>query len=211
MAETHILWLTTAMGENYINPTNIGILTNFTVNFMESNLDNCAVLIDGIEYLSVYNEFNSVLKSLYFINEVAMKNGAIVIIPVVPQAFGENKPVDIYVTGESAFILDFNITTSDYTPWIMAFVLALSFIILLLAFRSLVISFTAIIMNLLSVGAAYGLVVLVFQKGFGVYFFGFQQVEFIETWLPLFLFALLFGLSMDYQVFLVSRVRERYM
>ena len=87
VAETHILWLTTAMGDNYVNPTNIGILTNFTVNFMQSNLDNCAVLIDGIEYLSVYNDFYSVLKSVYYINEVAMKNGAIVIIPVAPQAF----------------------------------------------------------------------------------------------------------------------------
>ena len=87
IADTHILWLTTAMGVNYVNPTNIGILTNYTVNFMQNNLDNSAVLIDGIEYLSVYNDFNSVLKSLYYINEVAMKNGAIVIIPVAPQAF----------------------------------------------------------------------------------------------------------------------------
>ena len=75
------------MGVNYVNPTNIGILTNFTVNFMQNNLDNSAVLIDGIEYLSIYNDFNSVLKSVYYINEVAMKNGAIVIIPVAPQAF----------------------------------------------------------------------------------------------------------------------------
>lgn len=84
---THILWLTTAMGDNYVNPTNIGILTNFTVNFMQSNQNNSAVLIDGIEYLSVYNDFNSVLKSIYLINEVAMKSGAIVIIPVAPKAF----------------------------------------------------------------------------------------------------------------------------
>jgi RND superfamily putative drug exporter len=107
-------------------------------------------------------------------------------------------------------MIDFNQTTSDYTPYIFAYVLALSFIILLLAFRSVVISTTAIIMNMLSVGAAYGLIVLVFQKGVGIDFFGFIQVEVIETWLPLFLFALLFGLSMDYQVFLLSRVRERF-
>jgi len=87
IANTHILWLTTAMGDNYVNPTNIGILTNFTVNFIKSNIENCAVLIDGIEYLTVYNDFNIVLKSIYYINEVAMKNGAIVIIPVAPQAF----------------------------------------------------------------------------------------------------------------------------
>ena len=128
---------------------------------------------------------------------------------VIPQSFADS-PVHVLVTGDTAFMVDFNDTTSTYTPFIFAYVLALSFIILLLAFRSVVISTTAIIMNLLSVGAAYGLIVLVFQKGIGAEFFGFMQVEVIETWLPLFLFALLFGLSMDYQVFLLSRVRERY-
>ncbi len=127
----------------------------------------------------------------------------------IPQAF-KDSPVAVKVTGETAGILDFNATTSDFTPIIFAFVLTLSFVILTLAFRSLVISITAIVMNLLSVGAAWGLVVLVFQKGVGANIFGFQQVDSIETWLPLFLFALLFGLSMDYHVFLLSRVRERY-
>jgi RND superfamily putative drug exporter len=127
----------------------------------------------------------------------------------IPQAFGDS-PVRALVSGESAFMVDFNETTNQYTPYIFAYVLALSFIVLLLAFRSIVISVTAIIMNMLSVGAAYGLIVLVFQKGFLANFFGFMQVEVIETWLPLFLFALLFGLSMDYHVFLLSRVRERY-
>jgi len=127
----------------------------------------------------------------------------------IPAAFS-GTGADVMVTGETAFMVDFNQTTSDYTPWIFAFVLGLSFIILLLAFRSVVISTTAIIMNLLSVAAAYGLIVLVFQKGIGAGFFGFIQVDAIETWLPLFLFALLFGLSMDYHVFLLSRVRERY-
>jgi RND superfamily putative drug exporter len=127
----------------------------------------------------------------------------------IPAAFG-GTDADVMVTGETAFMVDFNQTTSDYTPWIFAFVLGLSFIILLLAFRSVVISTTAIVMNLLSVAAAYGLIVLVFQKGIGAGFFGFIQVDAIETWLPLFLFALLFGLSMDYHVFLLSRVRERF-
>jgi RND superfamily putative drug exporter len=127
----------------------------------------------------------------------------------IPQSFGDS-PVRALVTGDTAFILDFNKTTSDYTPGIFVFVLALSFIILILAFRSIVISTTAIIMNLLSVGASYGLIVLVFQKGVGASFFGFTQVDVIETWLPLFLFAMLFGLSMDYHVFLLSRIRERY-
>jgi RND superfamily putative drug exporter len=129
---------------------------------------------------------------------------------LIPQAFGDS-PVKAMVTGETAFMVDFNETTNQYTPWIFIYVLALSFVILILAFRSVVISTTAIIMNLLSVAAAYGLIVLVFQKGVGAEFFGFIQVEVIETWLPLFLFALLFGLSMDYHVFLLSRVRERYM
>ena len=127
----------------------------------------------------------------------------------IPQAFGDTTTRAL-VSGETAFMVDFNATTNQYTPYIFVYVLALSFIILLLAFRSVVISATAIIMNLLSVAAAYGLIVLVFQKGVGAEFFGFMQVEVIETWLPLFLFALLFGLSMDYHVFLLSRVRERY-
>ena len=127
----------------------------------------------------------------------------------IPLAFADDS-VRVLVTGETAFMVDFNATTSTYTPYILAYILAFSFIILLLAFRSVVISTTAILMNLLSVGAAYGLIVLVFQKGVGAEFFGFIQVEVIETWLPLFLFALLFGLSMDYHVFLLSRVRERH-
>ncbi len=128
----------------------------------------------------------------------------------VPQSFGD-APVRVLVTGDSASMIDFNQTTSDYTPIIFGYVLALSFIILILAFRSIVIPITAIIMNLLSVAAAYGLIVLVFQKGVGAGLFGFIQVEAIETWLPLFLFAVLFGLSMDYHVFLLSRMRERFM
>ena len=128
----------------------------------------------------------------------------------IPQAF-EGSPVRVMVTGDTAFMVDFNETTNTYTPFIFAYVLALSFVILILAFRSVVISTIAIIMNMLSVGAAYGIIVLVFQKGIGADFFGFMQVEVIETWLPLFLFALLFGLSMDYHVFLLSRVRERFL
>jgi putative drug exporter of the RND superfamily len=127
----------------------------------------------------------------------------------IPQAF-DGAPVQVLVTGYTAGILDFNNTTNRYTPIIFGVVLALCFVILTLAFRSIVISTTAIIMNLLSVGAAYGLVVLVFQKGIGNSLFGFTQVDMIESWLPLFLFALLFGLSMDYHVFLLSRIRERF-
>ena len=80
----------------------------------------------------------------------------------------------------------------------------------MVVFRSLVIPVKAIIMNLLSVGAAYGLLVVVFQKGLGADLFGFQQTDVIDLWIPLFLFSILFGLSMDYHVFLLSRIKERY-
>jgi RND superfamily putative drug exporter len=82
--------------------------------------------------------------------------------------------------------------------------------LLTIAFRSVVIALTAIMLNLLSVGAAYGLLVLVFQHGVGAGILGFQTVDSIEAWVPLFLFSVLFGLSMDYQVFLLSRIRERF-
>jgi RND superfamily putative drug exporter len=127
----------------------------------------------------------------------------------IPATFS-GAPARAMVTGDSAFMVDYNKITNDYTPIIFVMVLALSFVVLLLAFRSIVISATAIAMNLLSVGAAYGLIVLVFQKGIGAKIFGFMQVDVIETWLPLFLFAVLFGLSMDYHVFLLSRVREHF-
>ena len=91
-----------------------------------------------------------------------------------------------------------------------AFVLGLSFIILLIVFRSIVVPIKAMIMNLLSVGAAYGLMVLVFQQAVSNELFGFAKVEQIESWVPLFMFAVLFGLSMDYRVFLLTRIRERY-
>jgi RND superfamily putative drug exporter len=127
----------------------------------------------------------------------------------IPAAF-EGTGTKVYVTGNAAISLDQYSLTDKYTPYIFAFVLGLSFILLMLVFRSIVVPAKAIVMNLLSVGAAYGLIVLVFQKGFLASTLGFQQVQAIESWLPLFLFAVLFGLSMDYHVFLLSRIRERY-
>ena len=93
---------------------------------------------------------------------------------------------------------------------VFPFVLGISFLLLMVVFRSIVVPIKAIILNLLSVGATYGLLVLIFQKGVGNEVFGFQQAETIEAWLPIFLFAVLFGLSMDYHVFLLSRIRERF-
>jgi len=133
----------------------------------------------------------------------------------VPSSFGDTR-AEILVGGPSAFVKDFFDISDQYTPLIILVVLTLSFILLTIVFRSLVVPAKAIVMNLLSVGAAYGLIVLVFQQGGpGIGrtiadLLGFQQVEAIEAWLPLFLFSILFGLSMDYHVFLISRIREEY-
>src|SRR5207247_46121 len=93
---------------------------------------------------------------------------------------------------------------------VIAFVLGLTLVFLTVVFRSLVVGATSVVLNLLSVGAAYGLLVLVFQDGVASGLLGFHHVDTIEAWVPLFLFSVLFGLSMDYQVFLLSRIRERY-
>src|SRR5205814_7589623 len=95
-------------------------------------------------------------------------------------------------------------------PLIFGFVFALTFIIMLFTFRSIVIPIKAILLNLLSVGAAYGVLVLVFQNGWGESLLGFTSNGGVTNWLPLFLFVILFGLSMDYHVFILSRVRELY-
>jgi RND superfamily putative drug exporter len=128
---------------------------------------------------------------------------------VVPKAM-DGTDLNVFVTGETAEILDYNELMADWLPIVFLFVLGLSFVLLTVAFRSIVVPVKAILLNLLSVGAAYGLIVLVFQKGVGNEIFGFEQVDAIEAWLPLFLFSVLFGLSMDYQVFLLSRIRERF-
>ncbi len=128
----------------------------------------------------------------------------------VPAAFGSTG-ASVYVAGAPAINADYFNITDRYRPLVFAFVLSLSFILLTLVFRSLVVPIKAILMNLLSVGAAYGMLVLVFQKGVGASLFGFKQTEAIEAWLPLFLFSVLFGLSMDYHVFLIGRIRERYL
>jgi uncharacterized membrane protein YdfJ with MMPL/SSD domain len=128
---------------------------------------------------------------------------------IVPEAFA-GVQAEVLVGGDTAVELEYHDTMDTWLPRVFAFVLGLSFILLTIAFRSIVVPATAIVMNLLSVGATYGLLVLVFQKGIGNEVFGFDQVDHIEAWVPLFLFSVLFGLSMDYQVFLLSRIRERF-
>jgi RND superfamily putative drug exporter len=114
--------------------------------------------------------------------------------------------VPVLVGGDTAAEVDYQNVMRDYIPLVFAFVLGLTFVLLTVVFRSIVVAGTAIVLNLLSVGAAYGLLVLVFRHGW----LGFMQSDRIEPWVPLFLFSVLFGLSMDYHVFLLSRIRERY-
>jgi RND superfamily putative drug exporter len=127
----------------------------------------------------------------------------------VPAAFGAAAD-RVLVGGAPAEARDSFAVDAGWLPVVIAFVLSLSFVLLTLAFRSIAIPATAIAVNLISVGAAYGILVLVFQKGVGVDLLGFTQVERIDAWVPIFLFSVLFGLSMDYQVFLLSRIRERW-
>jgi RND superfamily putative drug exporter len=127
---------------------------------------------------------------------------------VAPSVFA-GLDAKVLVTGETAEVIDYRKLTDRWLPIVFAFVLALSFVLLTVAFRTIVLPAVAIALNLLSVSAAYGLMVLVFLHGFGRDFLGFTEVDVIAAWLPLFLFAVLFGLSMDYTVFLLSRIRER--
>ena len=127
----------------------------------------------------------------------------------MPAAFA-GVEADVYVGGPTAGNSDFFDVVDEFTPWVFAFVLGFSFVLLTLIFRSLVVPVKSIIMNLLSVGASYGVVVAIFQWGWLAEPLGFTQVESIEAWLPLFMFTILFGLSMDYHIFLLSRIRERF-
>jgi RND superfamily putative drug exporter len=127
----------------------------------------------------------------------------------VPAAFGADAH-RVLVGGTPAEARDSFAVDAGWLPIVIAFVLTLSFVLLMLAFRSIAIPLTAIAVNLLSVGAAYGILVLVFQEGVGTDLLGFTQVERIDAWVPIFLFSVLFGLSMDYQVFLLSRIHERW-
>ena len=128
----------------------------------------------------------------------------------IPEAFGHS-PDRALVTGATAANIDFKDNIMFRTPFVWAFVLGLAFTVLLVTFRSIVIAVKAIILNSLSVAAAYGLLVLVFQKGWLLERpLGFQATGIIESWLPLFLFSILFGLSMDYHMFIMSRIKEAY-
>ena len=128
---------------------------------------------------------------------------------VVPSAVGESG-LDVKVTGSVAVNVDFSSYLADRLPVFFVVVLLLSFVLLMAVFRSLLVPLKAVLMNLLSIGAAYGAVVAVFQWGWGASLIGLGGSAPIDPWLPVMMFAIVFGLSMDYEVFLLSRVKEEY-
>ena len=129
---------------------------------------------------------------------------------IIPATVGREPGLKANVTGYTASSKDFNELMESRVPIVFAFVLGLAFVLLLVTFRSIVIPLKAILLNLLSVGAAYGVVVWIFQEGHLESLLGFESTGAVVSWLPLFLFVLLFGLSMDYHVFILSRIREGY-
>jgi uncharacterized membrane protein YdfJ with MMPL/SSD domain len=127
---------------------------------------------------------------------------------LIPAAFTGLDGVRVDVGGQTAGTVDFNAQMTERLPLVFMFVLGLAFTLMLVTFRSIVIPFKSIVLNLLSVAAAYGALVLVFQHGLGSGLLGFETPGSIASWIPLFLFVVLFGLSMDYHVFILSRIRE---
>lgn len=128
---------------------------------------------------------------------------------VVPQSI-EGSSAVVKVGGAAAAAIDFSEHTLNQMPLFLGAVLVLSFILLMVVFRSVLVPLKAVIVNLLSVGAAYGLLVAVFQWGWGISLIGVGKEGPVEAWVPMMLFAVVFGLSMDYEVFLLSRIREEY-
>ncbi|HME02122.1 MAG TPA: MMPL family transporter, partial [Solirubrobacteraceae bacterium] len=129
---------------------------------------------------------------------------------VIPATIDKVHGVTVHTFGETGSSVDFNDSMKSHAPLVFVWVLGLAFLLLLVTFRSIVIPFTAIVLNLLSVGAAYGVLVLIFQQGHLHSLIGFTSIGGITDWVPLFLFVILFGLSMDYHVFILSRVREAH-
>ena len=127
---------------------------------------------------------------------------------MIPTTIAKVDGTQTDVTGLTAGSKDFNDAMGARLPYVFAFVLGLAFVLLLVTFRSIVIPIKAIVLNLLSVGASYGILTLVFQDGHGESLLDFTSLGGITSWLPLFLFVILFGLSMDYHVFIISRIRE---
>jgi RND superfamily putative drug exporter len=128
----------------------------------------------------------------------------------IPASLGRVPGVDAYVSGDLAFSVDFNAQLRRSIAPVLVFVLGLAFVLMLVSFRSVAIAAVSVLLNLLSMAAAFGVIVAVFQHGWGAGLVGTEGVGAIESWLPLFAFVILFGLSMDYHVFVVSRIREAH-
>jgi len=129
---------------------------------------------------------------------------------LVPATFGALPNTEWAVTGDTAASADYNSMMKHAAPYVFGFVLLFAFLLLLVSFRSIVIAIKAVLLNLLSVGAAYGVVIAVFQWGWGENILNFKSNGGIASWLPVFMFVILFGLSMDYHVFILSRIREAF-
>ena len=129
---------------------------------------------------------------------------------VIPRTIGRVQGVEVHTTGLTADSRDFNDSMKSHAPYVFVWVLGLAFVLLLVTFRSIVIPLKAIVLNMLSVAASYGVLVLVFQDGRLESLLGFESIGGVTSWLPLFLFVVLFGLSMDYHILILSRVREFY-
>ena len=129
---------------------------------------------------------------------------------IIPPTLGTIAGAEVAVTGMTAQTKDFSEQMKRVAPLVFAFVLLFAFCLMLVTFRSIVIAAKAVLLNLLSVGAAYGILVLVFQHGWGKQVLGFEFTGGIDPFLPILLFVILFGLSMDYHVFIISRIREAY-
>jgi RND superfamily putative drug exporter len=129
---------------------------------------------------------------------------------VIPATFGQVPGTRAYLTGDLAFSQDFNTQLQHAIAPVVVFVLVLAFLLMLMAFRSVTIAVVSVLLNVLSMAAAFGVMVAVFQHGWGASLVGARGVGAIESWIPLFSFVILFGLSMDYQVFVVSRIREAH-
>jgi RND superfamily putative drug exporter len=127
---------------------------------------------------------------------------------VIPSTIGKVDGTRVSVNGPTATDRDFNDTIKSHLPIVMAFVMSAAFLLLLVSFRSVIVPIKAIILNLLSIGASYGVMSLIFNRGWGNNLLGFEGTGPITPWIPLFMFVILFGLSMDYHVFILSRVRE---
>ncbi len=201
-----------------VSPAQIVVEGDMTAADVQAAIDRLqAALADDPDFgpsrLEISRDGSAALITVPLVEEPTSRAGADAVRrlrgEVIPAALADAE-VRAFVTGLTAQNVAYFDVATQYTPIVFGIVLSVSFVLLLVVFRSLIVPAKAILMNLLAVGAAYGLIVLVSQMGFAADLLGFQKVTAIEAWVPILLFAVLFGLSMDYHVFLLSRIRERY-